>query len=155
MKGHLPNPEKFTQGFYVPTNPDKYTGQLPIRCLSSWEIKVCKMFDLNPNVLQWSSESVGIKYVHPLKSAATGTTVIATYYPDYTVVYIDKNGKRHKEIVEVKPKRQAFMEAAKSKKEKLDVILNTAKWQAARAFAAQSGFTFRVITENDIFGGKR
>jgi hypothetical protein len=47
------------------------------------------------------------------------------------------------------------MEAAKSKKEKLDVILNTAKWQAARAIAEKNGYKFRVITENEIFGGGR
>ena len=155
MKGFLPNPEKFSQGFYNPVNPDKYIGELPIRCLSSWERKVCQMFDMNQNVLQWSSESIPIKYINPIKSAQKGHTVVSTYYPDYTVVYIDKFGKQHREIVEVKPLRQSFMEAAKSKKEKLDVILNTAKWQAARAIAERNGYKFRVITENEIFGGGR
>jgi hypothetical protein len=155
MKNHLPNPNKYNQGFYIPLNPHKYSGKLPIRCLSSWEFKVCKMMDLNENVISWASESVGIKYINPIKSVQYGKEFISTYYPDYTIVYIDKFGKKHKELVEVKPKRQAFMEAAKSKKEKLDVILNTAKWQAARAFAAQYGYKFRIITEDDIFGGKR
>lgn len=70
------------------------------------------------------------------------------------VTYVDKFGKKHIEIVEVKPKRQAFMEAAKSKKEKADVMVNTAKWQAARIFAQQNGIGFRVLTEDQIFGGK-
>lgn len=79
---------------------------------------------------------------------------MANYFPDYLVTYIDKFGKKHIEIVEVKPLRQSIMEAAKSKKEKMDVMVNTAKWQAARIFAQQNGIGFRVITERDIFGGK-
>lgn len=155
MKHHLPNPDKFSQGFYTPLNPDKYKGKMPIRCLQSWEFKVCKMFDLNPNVLFWQSESIAIKYLNPFKRANGHPNPIQQYYPDYVVVYVDKFGKQHKEIVEVKPYRQSFMEAAKSKKEKAEVILNTAKWEAAHEFARRAGYTFRVITEKDIFGGKR
>lgn len=155
MKNHLPNPGKFSQGFYQPINPDKYKGKMPIRCLSSWEFKVCKMFDTNPSVLMWSSESLEIKYIHPFKSAQAGRQVVSRYYPDYVVVYVDRLGNKHHEIVEVKPKRQAFMEAAKSKKEKMDVVLNKAKWDAARLFARNAGYTFRILTEDSIFSGKR
>lgn len=155
MKQFLPNPEKFSQGHYIPVNPHKYRGKLPIRYLSAWELKVCKMFDLNPNVLFWSSESVAIQYIHPVKSALNKRPIIATYYPDYTVVYVDVNGKQHKEIVEVKPARQAIMEKAKSRKEKIDVVVNQAKWEAARNYAKNIGYSFRVLTEYQIFGGKR
>lgn len=110
---------------------------------------------MNPNVLYWSSESLAIQYVHPIKSAQRGHQVISKYYPDYVVIYVDKLGKQHKEVVEVKPSRQAFMEAAKTKKEKLDVIVNSAKWEAARAFCRQYGYTFRILTEREIHAGKR
>lgn len=155
MKQFLPNPEKFTQGHYVPLNPHKYRGKLPIRYLSAWELKVCRMFDLNPSILFWSSESVAIQYIHPIKSALHNKPVIATYYPDYTVVYVDVTGKQHREIIEVKPARQAIMEKAKSKKEKLDVYVNQAKWEAARRYAKNIGYSFRILTEYQIFGGKR
>lgn len=155
MKNHLPNPGKYTQGFYTPINPSKYKGKMPIRCLSSWEMKVCKMFDTNPAILYWSSESIAIEYVNPIKSALNNRRVVSKYYPDFLVVYVDKFGKQHTEIVEVKPFNQTLMEAARGKKQKLDVLLNHAKWAAARAFAKRSGISFRIITERDIFSGKR
>jgi hypothetical protein len=31
------------------------------------------------------------------------------------------------------------------------VAINHAKWQAAMAFCKQQGYTFRVITEDDLF----
>lgn len=155
MKNHLPNPEKYSQSYFQPTNPSKYKGTMPIRCLSSWEYKVCKMFDTHPGILYWASEGLAIPYVHPIKSLQRQQQVISKYYPDYIVVYVDKFGKQHKEIVEVKPSRQAFMEAAKSKKEKLDVIVNTAKWNAARQFCKQYGYSFRILTERDLYPGKK
>lgn len=113
------------------------------------------MFDTNPNILAWSSESVGIKYLHPFKLAQGHSNPVATYYPDYLIVYIDKNGKQHKEMIEVKPFKQTVMEAAKGKKDKEAVILNTAKWEAARAYCRNVGLKFRIITEKDIFAGKK
>lgn len=155
IKNSLPNPEKYSQGYYTPQNPQKYRGKMPIRCLSSWEFKVCAMFDLNPSITFWSSESIQVRYVHPIKSAQLGRQVISTYYPDFAIEYVDKFGKRHREIIEVKPKRQAFMEAAKTNKEKLDAILNKAKWDATRAIAKQYGYSFRVLTEDQIYGGRK
>jgi hypothetical protein len=155
MRHFLPNPTKFSQSYYELINPEKYQGALPIRCLSSWETKVCQMFDLNPSVLYWASEPMAISYINPVKTMLNKRETISKYYPDYVVIYVDKFGKKHKEIVEVKPAKQAFMEMAKTRKEKIDVMVNTAKWNAARAFASKYGYTFRILTEYDIFSGKR
>lgn len=155
MRNFLPNPNKYTQSFFQPRNPNKYRGQMPIRCLSAWERKVCEMFDTNPSILYWASEPFGIEYINPIKSLVSKRTIVSKYYPDYLVVYVDKFGKKHSELIEVKPKRQAFREAAKTKKEKLDVVLNEAKWAAARAFAKANGLSFRILTEDQIYSGKR
>lgn len=148
MKTYLPNRNKFTQGFFVPKNPDKYRGSLPIRYLSSWEYKVMLMLDNHPNILFWSSESVPIPYINPL------TRKQSNYYPDFLVVYKDKYGKEKKELIEVKPAAETFLESARSKKQKLAVGLNSVKWAAAKEFCRRNGLSFRVITEHNIFSGK-
>lgn len=152
MMKHLTNSSKYHQSYFIPKNPQKYKGEMPIRCLSSWELKVCQTFDNNPNILQWVSEPLGIPYLHPFKPPGRNAS---KYYPDYMVIYVDRMGVQHSEIVEVKPSNETFMESAKSKKNKAAFILNQAKWTAARQFAKYNGMTFRVITEKDIFSGKR
>lgn len=149
MKTFLPNREKFSQGFFTPKNPDKYKGQLPIRYLSSWEFKVMQMLDNHPNILYWSSESIAIPYMNPY------TKKPSKYYPDFIVVYVDKYGKEKREMIEVKPASETFLESAKSKKQKLAIGLNSVKWAAAKEFSKRNGMTFRVITEHNIFAGKR
>ena len=48
------------------------------------------------------------------------------YVPDFLVFYQDKNGKRKAEIVEVKPKKEAMLEHAKSKRDKAFLLVNSA-----------------------------
>ena len=108
--------------------------------------------DNHPNIIQWASEAVQIPYRNPV----TGKQSI--YVPDFFVMYEDKNGNRRAEIVEVKPSSQATMEAAgKNNQNKLSVVVNTAKWQAAQIWCRRQQISFRVITEKDLFrqGQKR
>jgi hypothetical protein len=55
--------------------------------------------------------------------------------------------------VEIKPLKETMMENAKSMRDKAYLVLNSAKWKAAMIFCEKNGFTFRVITEKDLFGG--
>jgi hypothetical protein len=136
------------KSIFTPKNPNKYMGTLPIISRSSWEYAVMNTFDTNNNVLFWASESLKIPYMNPF------TNKVANYYPDFLVVYQDKNGKQKREIIEVKPAKETIMEKAKTKKDKLSVVLNTYKWQAATQFAKNNGMRFRVLNESDIFGKK-
>ena len=79
------------------------------------------------------------------------------YVPDFFIVYQDKNGKKHAEMIEVKPSDQMTMErAGKSLAKKKQVVLNMAKWEAATAYAKQKKIRFRVVSEDDLFhNGKR
>lgn len=104
--------------------------------------------DTHPNVIQWASESVQIPYVNPLTGKGT------VYIPDFLIVYKDKAGRTKGELIEVKPRKETLMEAAKSRRDKAFVILNTAKWAAASQFCAKQGLAFRVITEDQIFTQK-
>jgi hypothetical protein len=110
-----------------------------------------RLCDEHPNVYKWASESIKIPYRHPF----TGKYTI--YVPDFFIVYNDKNSKKHAEMVEVKPMSQTTMEAAgKSMAKRKQVLINYAKWEAARAYAKQNKLRFRVVSEEDLFhNGKR
>ena len=66
-------------------------------------------------------------------------------------IYTHENGKKHIELVEVKPSKQAGLTESRSKKDKAAVILNKAKWTAAQEWCKRRGITFRIVTENEIY----
>ena len=149
IKGNLPGKDQFKQGYYTPKNPEKYKGTLPIRYLSSWELKVMVLFDTNPCFLEWASETIKISYYNPLKKK------MSTYYPDFLVKYIDRDGKINHEMIEIKAEKETLVEKAKSKYDKAQLIMNFAKWEAAKKFCESHGLVFKVITEGSLFGGKK
>lgn len=136
---------KFNQGKYDPINPEKYIGTYPIRYRSSWELVFMTVCDKNPNIKQWASESIPIKYRHPF------TGKVATYVPDFLVSYQDKNGKGRTEVIEIKPIKQTLIEKAKGTRAKMVVAINRAKWAAAHQWCKKNGLIFRVMTEHDMF----
>lgn len=143
---------KFAQGRFEMKNPDKYVGKKTPLARSSWEFVFMRMLDENPGVINWASESIQIPYQDPL----TGRYTI--YVPDFFMVYADKSGKKHAEVIEVKPASQTFREqVGKSKYNQEQYVKNLAKWEAATAWCKQQGLAFRVVNEGDIFhqGAKR
>jgi len=143
---------KFAQGRFEMKNPEKYVGTKTPLSRSSWEWVFMRMLDEHPGVQNWASESIQIPYRDPL----TGKSTI--YVPDFFIVYIDKNKKKHAEVVEVKPANQTLREnVGKSRYNQEQYIKNLAKWEAAAAWCKQKGIKFRVVNEGDIFhqGGKR
>jgi hypothetical protein len=136
---------KYSQQVFIPKNPQKIVGNKRPFSRSSWELRVMSFLDEHPNVIQWGSECVRIPYVNPL----TGKSTI--YVPDFLIKYADAKGTQRVELVEVKPKKETFIEAAKSKRDKAYVILNTAKWTAALKFCERHGIKFRILNEDDIF----
>ena len=139
---------KYSQEFFVPKNPQKLIGNAKPYYRSSWELAMMTFLDSHPNVIQWASESIKIPYTNPL----TGKR--SQYVPDFLVLYQDQNGKRKAELVEVKPKKEAMMENAKSKRDKAFLLVNTAKWAAAMTFCKKNGLEFRIITEDQLFKQK-
>lgn len=137
--------KKYLSGKYTPINPDKYKGTYPIHYRSQWEVALMRIFDKHPDVVSWASESVRIPYKHPI----TGKTTI--YVPDFLAIYEDKNGKRHQEIIEVKPASQSKLTEAKSRYDKISLAVNLSKWSAASSWCRHRGLKFRVINENEIF----
>lgn len=143
---------KFAQGKFEMKNPGKYVGKKTPLARSSWEFVFMRMLDEHPGVEKWASEAIQIPYRDPL----TGKHTI--YVPDFFITYVDKNGSKHAEVVEVKPASQTFKEqVGKSAYNQQQYVKNLAKWEAATAWCKQQGVKFRVVNEGDIFhqGGKR
>ena len=143
---------KFAQGRFEVKNPSKYVGKKTPMARSSWEFVFMKMLDEHPGVQSWASESIQIPYKDPLSGKHT------IYVPDFFVVYVDKNGSKHAEVVEVKPSNHTFIEqVGKSQYNQQQYVKNMAKWEAANAWCKQQGVKFRIVNEGDIFhqGTKR
>ena len=137
---------KFARGKFTLKNPAKYVGTKTPTYRSSWEHSFMRLCDEHPNVHQWASEAIQIPYRHPI----TGKYTI--YVPDFFIVYIDKDGRKHAEMIEVKPMNQTTMErAGKSMGRKTQVVINHAKWEAASAYARQRKIQFRVVSEEQLF----
>lgn len=140
---------RFNQGIFKPKNREKYFGRGFPTYRSSWELTLMNLFDSHPNVEQWASEAVQIPYMSPFDGRWH------KYIPDFIAIYVDKNGKKHGEVIEVKPSTQTYPELAKSKKDKQAIILNQAKWKSAIEWCKQKGLEFRIMTEEEIYRGAR
>lgn len=134
----------YQQGNYQPKNTEKYIGKHIPKYRSGWELQFMRMCDNHPAILAWASESHRIPYINPI----TGKR--STYVPDFFVIYADKDGKKHAELVEVKPSSH-IVGNAKGQYDQAMAVINEAKWKFAREFARQQGIGFRIITENEIF----
>ena len=95
---------KFAQGRFEMKNPAKYVGKKTPLSRSSWEFVFMRMLDEHQGVINWASESIQIPYRDPLSGRQT------IYVPDFFIVYQDKNGQKHAEVVEVKPESQTRLD---------------------------------------------
>lgn len=137
---------KFANGFYKLLNPEKYIGKKAPHYRSSWEYSFMRFCDTNPSIINWASESIRIPYINPFTNRST------TYVPDFFITYVNKNGDKLAELIEIKPRTQTTFEAAgKSKRNQGAAILNSHKWAAAHAWCQSNGINFRILTEMDLF----
>ena len=141
------------RGRYNPKNKSKYMGD-PTKIIyrSLWERKCMLIFDENPNVTKWASEEIAIPYLSPVDRKRH------KYYPDFIIEMKNKQGEIETVMIEVKPKKQTqppkkpkrqtkrFLNEAKT------YLTNQAKWEAASALCDRKGWTFKILTEKEIFG---
>ena len=137
---------------YSPVNIKKYKGQVPIIVRSSWERMFCQWADMNPNIIEWSSESIIIKYFDPVQKK------LRRYYPDFLIKTKNKKGKIEKWLIEVKPYHETIppkITKGKSKKtilqQEATYIRNQAKWKAASNYCTKMKWKFKILTENQLF----
>lgn len=141
---------------FIPKNIEKYVGQYPIIARSSWEYRYCEWLDVNPAVLEWSSEGHCVKYLDPFQPNRT-----RRYYPDFYVCLWTKEGKK-RYLVEIKPERDLKLPLKGSKEtqktkamRETTYLVNQAKFKSAKEYCKKMGFEFRVLTEKQLFRDKR
>lgn len=141
----------YMQGFYKPENPLKYKGDIKnIVYRSSWELKYLRMLDTDPNVLEFSSETIIIPY------RIGNQPTLRRYFVDFWVKEKRADGTIREKIVEIKPLKETLPPAPGKKKRKtllreaLTYEMNQAKWDAARKYAAKKGWDFVVLSEVEL-----
>ena len=149
-------------GSFKIKNPKKYKGDSSnITYRSLWELSFMKYLDAHKEVLQWSSEEIIVPYNDPMKAGKR-----RRYYPDFYVLFINKQGKRVEWLVEIKPDKQTRepkpfsgkMVKGKPKgkgsrrflREVVTYGTNMAKWEAAEKYSKKQGWKFVILTEKDL-----
>ena len=142
--------KKYKQGVYKPST-NKFRGASNPTYRSSWELKFFRWCDGNPNVIEWSSESVAVPYTSPIDSRAH------RYFVD-NVVKIKEGNTITKYLIEIKPKKQTKKPTKHGNKKKstilyenLEYVRNMAKWAAAKKWCNKRGYKFQILTEDHLF----
>lgn len=140
---------------YIPVHFEKYVGRTPIICRSKWEYDFCKWADHSPTIVRWASEDVVIKYQDPHQPIRKGKPYWRSYFPDFTI----ETEKGEVYLIEVKPLKQTKPPVRSSRKSQKTMLteektwkVNQAKWQAAMNYCRRRGWTFKIITERELYG---
>ena len=139
------------KGKYNPQNPQKYNGD-PTRIIyrSLWERKFMVFCDTQDSVVSWSSEEVVVPYVSPIDNKPH------RYFVDFLVTVRNKNGLKETLLIEVKPKKQCKPPEKKKRITKSYLCdlknwgINSSKWKAAKEFAENRGWKFKILTEDTL-----
>lgn len=136
---------------YTPIRPEKYAGD-PTNILmrSSWETRFALWCDNNPNVIKWVSEEIVIPYRCPTDNK------IHRYFVDFKIQIRTKDGDVKTYLIEVKPSKQLLPPVFPGRRtqryltESSTFIKNQAKWAAARVYASDRKWEFKIITEKEL-----
>ena len=109
-------------------------------------------FDLDSNVLHWCSEELFVPYYDPSSRKQR------RYFPDFIIQIKTEYGTKVI-MIEVKPKKQTSQPKKPASgrttrryiSECLTYKTNEAKWEAAQNYCDLKGWTFQILTEDEIF----
>ena len=140
------------KGKYTPEHPTKYTGDSTnIIYRSMWERRCMKYFDVNPSVLQWSSEEVVIPYYDSMSKK------VRRYFPDFLIKVKTATGETKTHLIEVKPSKDLRPPVGGRGKKKSTVLyemkayrMNRDKFASARKWCDERGIIFDVWTEKHL-----
>ena len=144
------------KGVFRPTNPRKYKGDASnIIYRSRWELRFMTYCDNHPQIVEWASEEIFIPYLSPK------TRKFQRYFPDFLIKVMDKETRKIRTImIEIKPFNQTQPPSEMSGKRKkpknrlltetMTYAINTAKWNAARAWCKKRNIEFKIMTEKDL-----
>jgi hypothetical protein len=141
----------FHKRSFKPVFAEKYAGDpTNIIMRSSWETRFAMWCDRNPNVVKWSSEETVVPYRCPTDN------LIHRYFVDFKIQVKTKDNTLKTYLIEVKPEKQTIppeypgRQTQRYIQESFMYIKNQAKWAAARSFAKDRGWEFKIITENEL-----
>jgi len=109
-----------------------------------------KYFDMNENVLKWSSEELVIPYISVVDKKRH------RYFPDFVIQVLDENKKKKTIVVEVKPYKQTIPPVKRKSvtkryiREVKEWGINNSKWQAAEEYCADRKWEFKILTEKEL-----
>lgn len=147
----MPKKNKYQQGYFKPTNPAKYSGQLnEIFYRSSWELRTMKWLDGNPGIVKWNSEGCIIPYLCPTDGE------MHRYFIDFAVMSLKRDGTAQITLIEIKPASQRVEPKYTGRKTKSYIqaiatyLKNQAKWRAAEKYCEERGWNFMILDEYDL-----
>ena len=106
--------------------------------------------DRNPNILEWNSECIIIRYYDPVERKHR------RYFPDFYVKVRENSGKIVEKLIEVKPLKQTTPPTKPKRKTKgyiyevREYAKNMAKWEAGTEFCKDRSWKFQVLTEKEL-----
>ncbi len=138
-------------GTFKPKNPQKYRGNANnIIYRSTWEARYMTWLDNSPSVIWWTSEELAIPYISPIDGKRH------RYFVDFVVNLDTKTGPKVF-MIEIKPFKQTQEPKTQkriTKKYLTEVAtwgINQAKWKAAEDYCLDRKWTFKILTENELF----
>lgn len=141
----------FHKRIYKPLFPQKYAGDpTNIVMRSSWETRFANWCDKNPSVVQWSSEETIVPYRCPTDGK------LHRYFVDFKIKVQSKDDSFKTYLVEIKPAKQVSPPIYPGRRtqrylvESLTFMKNQAKWEAAKNYAKDRGWDFKIITEHEL-----
>lgn len=136
---------------FVPTFAEKYAGDpTNIIMRSSWETRFANWCDKNPSVIKWNSEETVVPYRCPTDNK------IHRYFIDFKIQIKTKDEQVKTYLIEVKPAKQtrAPVHPGRTTKrylaESYMFMKNQAKWSAAKQYALDRKWEFKIITEVEL-----
>ena len=111
--------------------------------------------DAHPDVIQWASEEFSIPYLSPIDNR------VHRYFPDFWIKKKNREGIIETVVVEIKPKAQTKPPKVRTKITKSYVNevktwgINSSKWKYAAKFCEERKWKFQILTEDDLFIGKK
>lgn len=111
-----------------------------------------KWLDTNDIVVAWSSECVVIPYVSMADKSWH------RYFPDFYVKLRTSTGDIKEYLIEIKPDRYTRVPVRPRRQsqryinEMVEYAKNVSKWEAAQRYCEKKGWTFKILTEKELFG---
>ena len=111
--------------------------------------------DAHQDVIEWASEEFSIPYLSPIDNR------VHRYFPDFWIKKRGRDGLIETVVVEIKPKAQTKPPKVRTKVTKgyINEVktwgINSSKWKYAAKFCEERKWKFQILTEDDLFVGKK